>query len=220
LRTLIVGDVHGCVDELDELAQRGAPDRIVLVGDLFTKGPDPVGVWRWVTAHGCRAVLGNHDDRLIAAIDGRRPDDRGAHRCVATLDAADPSWQAWVRAMPLWIEDVGGVTVVHACVHPTGSLDLTTRDMAINWRRWPNDAPSEPLWHQVYEGERRVAFGHDAVRGLVRVERHGRPWLMGLDTGCVYGRLLTGWIPETDEVLHVRARREYAPIGGRPKPIA
>ncbi len=44
-RTLFVGDVHGCADELDKLLRKARPTRVVLLGDLFTKGPDPRGVW-------------------------------------------------------------------------------------------------------------------------------------------------------------------------------
>ena len=32
----------------------------------------------------------------------------------------------------------------------------------------------------------------------------------GLDTGCVYGRMLTGWCPEEQRFYQVRARKEYA----------
>lgn len=212
MRTLFVGDVHGCADELAELVDRAAPDRVVLVGDLFTKGPDPAGVWRFVRANGARAVLGNHDDRLLQAVDGLRPDDRAAHRCVAALDAFDPGWLVWTRQLPLFLDDVAGFTVVHAGLHASGRLDRTTRDMALLWRRWPDDRPDAPHWHQVYTGHRRVVFGHDAMGGLVRVERDGRPLLIGLDTGCVYGGRLSGYVPEEDRVVQVDARRVYKRI--------
>jgi hypothetical protein len=211
MRTLVIGDVHGCADELAALAEEVGPDRIVQVGDLFTKGPDPLGVWRFVRDHHVEAVRGNHDDRLVAYVDGRRPHDHGAAKTVDALRSETPAWLAWVRALPLWIEDVAGFTVVHAMIHPSGSLDATTRPMALTWRRWPDDAPDAPAWHQVYEGDRRVIFGHDARRGLVRVERSGRPLLIGLDTGCVYGGQLSGYVVEEDRIVQVPARPRPAP---------
>jgi len=42
-RTIIVGDVHGCVDELRLLLRQcsyAKGDRVVLAGDLVAKGPD------------------------------------------------------------------------------------------------------------------------------------------------------------------------------------
>ena len=46
-RTLVIGDVHGCVDELSNLlsaCEHGPVDQVVLVGDLVAKGPDSPGV--------------------------------------------------------------------------------------------------------------------------------------------------------------------------------
>jgi len=182
---------------------------VVFVGDLFTKGPDPVGVFELARAH--RAVLGNHDARLLAVLDGERPDDAHGHSVVDELDSSGPRWRSWLRARPLF-EEVSGFTVVHAGLHPSGHLAQTTRSMALAMRRFPVDDPHAPLWWQQYTGERRVIFGHDAVRGLVRVEKEGRPLLLGLDTGCVYGGELSGYVIEADEIVQVPAARAYKPV--------
>ena len=205
MSTLVVGDVHGCAAELSELLERAGADRVVLVGDLFTKGPDPAGVWRRIRDDRLDAVLGNHDDRLLRVIDGRAPDDLRGRATVAWLDHCDPAWRDWLRARPLFRE-VAGVTVVHAGLHPSGDPALTSRAMALTLRRWPDERDEDPFWWQVYTGDRRVVFGHDARRGLVRVERDGRPLLVGLDTGCVYGGALSGWLVEDDRIVQVPAR--------------
>ncbi len=204
--TLVVGDVHGCADELATLLDRVQPDETVLVGDLFTKGPDPAGVYDLV--RDCRVVLGNHDQRLIDVLDGKRKKDAHARSCIATLDASDPAWRAWLRSRPLF-EEAAGWTVVHAGLHPSGKRRKTTRKMAQLMRRWPMNQRKAPFWWQVYRGKRRVAYGHDALRGLVRTEREGRPWTMGLDTGCCYGGKLSGYVIEEDEVVQVEAARRY-----------
>lgn len=202
---LVVGDVHGCAEELAQLVRQVQPDRVVLVGDLFTKGPDPAGVWAQIRDGAFAATLGNHDERLLAVLDARREDDAAAE-VVARLDSADPAWAPWLRDLPLFHE-VAGFTVVHAGLHPSGDLDATTREMALYLRRWPDDRDlHNPFWYQVYQGSRRVIFGHDAVRGLVRVERQGRPHIIGLDTGCVYGGKLSGYLPEEDRIVQVPAR--------------
>jgi len=211
--TLVVGDVHGCADELSQLVGAVRPGRVVLVGDLFTKGPDPVGVWRQIRAGGFRAVLGNHDERLLKVVSGRRQGDAHGESVVAALNAADPTWRSWVGALPLFLEGVGPFTVVHACIRRSGSLHKTTRRMALIQRRWPSDEPRNPHWHQVYRGERRVIFGHDARRGLVRVERDGLPWVIGLDSGCVYGGKLSGYVVEEDRVVSIPAAKEYCAVG-------
>jgi hypothetical protein len=202
MTTLVVGDVHGCADELATLVRDTAPDRVVLVGDLFTKGPDPVGVWRQID--GWEAALGNHDARLLDCLEGERPDDAHGHAVCAKLDAADRwGWRAWLRARPLTVS-VGRFTVVHAALPDDGR---PSRKTALLQRRRPGQ-PRGARWWQAYAGK-PVIFGHDAVRGLVRVEEGGEPVVIGLDSGCVYGGHLSGYVVEEDRVVSVRARRVY-----------
>ena len=74
------------------------------------------------------------------------------------------------------------------------------------------DAPPPPVpfqpWFAWYDparhGNRTVAFGHWAQRGLVQ-----GPHLRGLDTGCVWGGRLTAWVVEEDRLVSVPARRAY-----------
>ena len=209
-RTLFVGDVHGCATELSGLLRLAQATHVVLVGDLFTKGPDPVGVWRLIREHSLLAVLGNHDARLLECLAGRRPGDTHAADVVSALDREGTLWREWLKSLPVF-RRVGDYTVTHAALHPSGALEETTRRMALTMRRWP---PNEQAahWHAVYAGERRVVFGHDARGGHVRVERDGVPWLVGLDTGCVYGGALTGWLLEEDRLMSVPAARVYCEI--------
>ena len=157
-------------------------------------------------------MLGNHDAKLVDAIADPLTPQRSARKVVDQLEAADPDALAWLVALPLFL-DLSAFTIVHAGLHPSGDLAQTTYKMAITLRRWPDELTTDPHWHSVYHGDRRVIFGHDALRGLVRVERAGVPWLIGLDTGCVYGGALSGYIVEEDRVVSVRAARVYRPIG-------
>jgi hypothetical protein len=186
-----------------------------MVGDLFTKGPDPAGVARLLVASQARSVLGNHDDRLLVWLGDERPDSEVARTWAALRQEAAPSpggWAAWLRALPTSLE-VEGWTVVHAGLAPDG-LAATSRARRLNLRRYPRELPECPFWYEVYRGPERVVFGHDARRGLVRRDRDGQPWIRGLDTGCVYGGALTGWILEEDRVVQVPARRVWRPVSG------
>jgi hypothetical protein len=209
LRTLVVGDVHGCADELSQLVSEARATRLVLVGDLFTKGPDPLATWHLIQRHDARAVLGNHDERLLAWRRGERPNDRHAAKVCAALDVA-PGWAEWLEARPLWLR-VGRYVVTHAGLHPSGDLDRTDREMHLYRRTWPRPDGTAPYWWELYDGP-PVIFGHDARRGLVRRDRAGRPWIVGLDTGCVYGGLLSGWLVERELLVQVRAARTYKSV--------
>src|ERR1700743_346295 len=95
MRTIIIGDVHGCLDELRALVQRARrdpADRVVLVGDLVAKGPDSAGVVAWARESGAGAVLGNHDAHVLKAVHGDTR-VRAPHQAVAaSLSPADVAW--------------------------------------------------------------------------------------------------------------------------------
>ncbi|CAG8899736.1 unnamed protein product [Penicillium egyptiacum] len=69
-RLIIVGDVHGCKEELVQLLekvsfnQKGG-DHLILVGDLINKGPDSTGVVNLARQHAASSVRGNHEDRIL-----------------------------------------------------------------------------------------------------------------------------------------------------------
>lgn len=210
-RTLVIGDVHGCSKELRRLIQNVKPTAIHLIGDLFTKGPDPAGVWHLIQEYQMQAVLGNHDAWLLKIIDGEVRPKPKHRRVVDIMDSQAPGWIDWLRQLPLYRE-VQQFILVHAGLHPSGDLAQTTEEMALLMRHWPMGKLSGPHWHAVYHGEKGVIFGHDARGGLVYKRRHEQPYLIGLDTGCVYGKKLTGYVIETDELFQVSAAQVYQQI--------
>lgn len=211
MRTLVVGDVHGCAEELAALVARAAPDRVVLVGDLYTKGPDPVGVWRQIRDGGFDAIAGNHDLRLREILDGTRAGDAHGEAVIAALDADDPAWRDHLWAMPITLE-IGDLWVVHAGFVPEGP-EATSPAKAVSLRRVPDGRGGNAPWHALWPGRRPVVFGHDAARGLVWRTRGADPVVVGLDTGCVYGGALTGWCPEDSALWAVAARAVYQGVG-------
>jgi predicted phosphodiesterase len=215
MRTIIIGDVHGCLDELlalVRLARRDPEDRVVLVGDLVAKGPDSPGVVAWARQSGVDAVLGNHDAHVLRAVDGEA-DVRGPHRAVAeALSGPDIDW---FRARPLWIPvgefDGARHVVVHGGFVPGVPLDQQERDVVLNLRSiTAKGKPSKKVdgtpWAALWRGPEHVVFGHDAVRGLQR-----QAFATGLDTGCVYGKALTALVLPERELVSVPAARAYAP---------
>jgi hypothetical protein len=218
MRTLLVGDVHGCSLELRMLLDKARPDRVFLAGDIFTKGPDPLGCWEIVRDAGARAVLGNHDAWLLrtwSAAPQASELPRG-HSAAFRVLGDQPELRRWLGALPLVIEDERFI-LVHAGLNPERGLAGTTRDQALTLRRWPDDeASSNPLWWEVLHpgvDRRLVVYSHDARHGLA----DHRPCTLGLDTGCVYGGELTGYLVEEDQIVQVPALAVYKDVGRRRK---
>jgi len=68
MATWILGDIHGCPEELAEMLSRlnlGAEDTLLSVGDLFHRGPDPIGVLDLFTEAKGLFILGNHELRVL-----------------------------------------------------------------------------------------------------------------------------------------------------------
>lgn len=129
-RRYAIGDIQGCLAPLQALLKRlgfdPARDRVVLVGDLVNRGPDSVGVLRFVRSLGPAAValLGNHDlHALAAARAGRlnRKDTLGelfsAPDRAALLDG--------LRHCPLAVRESCGTLLVHAGVPPDWTVEET-----------------------------------------------------------------------------------------------
>lgn len=74
-RTLVIGDIHGCLTALELLAGRVGlqpGDRLVTLGDYVDRGPDSRGVIDWLLAYGRRGrnlvtLRGNHEIMMMDA---------------------------------------------------------------------------------------------------------------------------------------------------------
>lgn len=148
MRELVIGDVHGCIEELDALLARVAPaadDRVVFTGDLIDKGPDPLAVVRRARAlPGAVLVEGNHEDRLRRFLvhadrerDGGKappiPDADSLRDLAARLDGADREFLARAR---LWHRLDNGILVVHGGIEPRmRALPDHAEVAALSWNR-------------------------------------------------------------------------------------
>lgn len=197
-RTLLVGDVHGCHAELLLLigeAKLKKSDRLVLVGDLIARGPESGKVVELARAWNALSVRGNHEAHLLNWRHGSKVKLGAAHqKAVAQLSEAD--W-AYLEAAPVTLDlPKHGVRVVHAGMDPRLPWDKQDVDVLITIRHVKNDdhAGEAIPWGGLYQGPPHVVFGHDARAGL---QIHA--CCTGLDTGCVYGGMLTGMLLEAGQ---------------------
>ena len=78
MRTLVIGDIHGCSKALRTLldaVQPGSDDVLVTLGDYVDRGPDSKGVLNMLIALEKRTqlkpILGNHEILFLDALNGR-----------------------------------------------------------------------------------------------------------------------------------------------------
>jgi hypothetical protein len=211
-RTIVVGDIHGCYDELISLLDKvgfGADDRLVSVGDLITKGPKNREVLDlFIKDPRLSAVIGNHDLAIRRRWNGEKFKLKSSQKPThKELKKEKEHYVSYLNSLPFMI-DLDKHLVVHAGLRPGVALHSQTTEDLTELRSLGPDRASRngPPWYEVYDGEKVVLFGHWPAS-----EPRRGPKAIGLDTGCVYGRRLTAYIIETEEFESVPALRAYDP---------
>jgi len=211
-KTIVVGDIHGCFDELSDLLEKtnfGSDDRLVSVGDLITKGPKSREVLDlFMTDKRFSAVIGNHDLAIRRRWNGEKFKLKASQKPThKELKKEKEKYLPYLNSLP-FIIDLNTHLVVHAGLRPGVALHSQTTDDLTELRTLGPDKTSRDgtPWYDVYGGEKIVLFGHWPA-AEPRLGHNA----IGLDTGCVYGHKLTALIIETGEFVAVPARQAYDP---------
>ena len=212
-RTVVVGDLHGCYDELLALVERvrlGASDRLVSVGDLVAKGEKSREVLElFMRDSRFSSVVGNHDRAILEYWKGSREKKElksAQRKCAKQLKEGRERYAAYLESLPGYI-DLGSHVVVHGGLRPGVELERQSLEDLTELRTLgpkPASRKGTP-WYEVYDGEKIALFGHWPAP-----EPRRGPRAIGLDTGCVYGYRLTAYVVETGEFHSVPALRAYA----------
>ncbi|MGH3390817.1 MAG: polynucleotide kinase-phosphatase, partial [Actinomadura sp.] len=237
----VIGDVHGCRAELEELlgdlgyeidrdplgraagARHPAGRTAVFVGDLVDRGPDTPGVLRlvmgMVAAGSALCVSGNHENKLVRALHGRKV--KVAHGLAESLEqlGAEP---ADFRAAALrfmdglishYVLDEGRLVVAHAGLKEAyhGRASGRVRAFALYGETTgETDEYGLPVrypWAKDYRGTAMVVYGHTPVPEPEWVNN-----TICLDTGVVFGGRLTALrYPERELVARPAHRVWYEP---------
>lgn len=216
-RVIVIGDVHGCIDEFQELlrlADFQPGDQVVLLGDLVAKGPDSVSVVQLAREIGAKSVRGNHDFEVVRWWEARRRGDDDAMVSVEHAKVAESLGEAehtWLLECPWFIECAEmDHLFVHAGFIPGVKLTQQNPRLMMNMRSVLKDGTvtaknvADCEWAKLWQGPQTVVFGHDAIRGL---QEH--QFARGIDTGCVYGGRLTALLLPENRLISVSAKRPY-----------
>jgi protein phosphatase len=236
----IIGDVHGCADELEALlSQLGyavawngkdvtvtapAGRRAIFIGDLVDRGPRSPDVLRiarhMVEAGTALAVIGNHDDKLKRHLSGRQV--KVSHGLAETIEQLAEETPEFAADMRQWLDglishyvlDGGKLVVAHAGVKEEmqGRASGAIRSFCMYGETTGEiDEFGLPVrWDWAAE-----------YKGTAKVVYGHTPvldatWVNGticVDTGCVFGGKLTALrYPELELVSVPAARTYYEPI--------
>lgn len=233
----VIGDVHGCFDELVMLLRKlGYEDneeagmihpegrKPVFLGDLCDRGPKNVEVLRlvmkMVKSGNALAVPGNHDVKLVKYLLGKIVQlTHGLDKTVEELEKQDEQFRNDVREfldglVSHYVLDDGKLVVSHAGLKQEyiGRGSMKVRDFCLYGEATGEideyGLPVRLNWASDYRGKATVVYGH-----IPQLEVQAMNGTFCIDTGCVFGGKLTSYRYPERELVDVDALAQYyAPV--------
>ncbi|MCL2300243.1 MAG: polynucleotide kinase-phosphatase [Firmicutes bacterium] len=226
----IIGDVHGCFDELCELLTQLGYDaethahpegrKAVFLGDLVDRGPKIPEVltlvMSMVSAGSALCVPGNHDMKLLRKLGGANVQiTHGLQESVDQFEKQPPEFISQVKEfldslVGHYVLDNGKLVVAHAGMKEKyqGKSSKRVREFALFGNTTgETDEYGLPVrhdWAAEYRGRAFVVYGHTPTAEIYQTNN-----TVNIDTGCVFGGKLTACRYPEKEFVSVPAQRMY-----------
>lgn len=206
-RIYAIGDIHGCLEELNSMLDHlvndqriGEEDLVIFIGDYIDRGKNSKEViarlLKFQSDYPRTVFLrGNHEDMLLDYIGpqvgmGGAYIANGGYETVKSyglpptssaqefLDALPPAHLSFFLNLDSYVS-VGDFIFVHAGLSPRRPLDAQI-DHDLFWIR-------DEFIFNVHGFEKTVIFGHTPYQAVM----FHWPYKVGIDTGLVYGNMLS-----------------------------
>lgn len=226
-RIIVVGDIHGCFDELKELLTNlkfnYEKDFLISAGDLCDRGPKSLNVLRFfVSCPHTLMVEGNHDSKLKRYLKGNKVVvNQGLEKTVSELDSLKTTsivdYQTLIIKTLSYIESSPQIIklpnfkgkeqyLVHAGINASKGIYAQSYNDSLYLRNIGGDGyfdPSGDVWYNRLSGNYRVICGH-----IIHENPRPTPNVICLDGGCVTGGTLRAMV-DGDKIFEIRARKTY-----------
>ncbi len=207
MRTFIIGDIHGCYDELMALiAQAGISDadRLIALGDIVDRGNQSKEVYEYFKNRPDSIVLmGNHERKHQKGILNY------AQEIVKVQFGNDyEAFLNWINTLGYYYETEEAI-IVHAFFEHDVALQQQKEEVlcgATSGDRYLSKKyPEGKYWTEFYIGDKPIIYGHHVVGDRPEIGSN----TYGIDTGACHGGYLTA-IELPGFVVHqVKAAKDY-----------
>jgi serine/threonine protein phosphatase 1 len=197
-KIFVVGDIHGCFDKLcalmDKIPINNTRDQLIFIGDYIDRGPSSFDVVNYLIdfkkrVPGTIFIKGNHEDMLQNYLDG-------SDRFTYLLNGGQKTMDEYLNRSD--IKEAFPIPSEHLEFFNSLQLYYQTDDYIFVHAGLRENVPLESqdkmdlLWtrdefiHSDFNFGKRVIFGHTPFKEpLLQANK------IGIDTGAVYGNLLT-----------------------------
>lgn len=228
----VIGDIHGCCDELELLLHKlgyvktdgvfAHPDgrKAAFLGDFCDRGNRNADVLRlvmdMVRSGNAVAVPGNHDVKLLKYLRGKNiAMTHGIDKTIAELDARGDAFKSEAAEfidslVSHYVLDDGKLVIAHAGLKQEyiGRGSARVREFCLYGETTgETDSYGLPVrldWAADYRGRGTVVYGHIAGK---EVKSQNNTFC--IDTGCVFGGKLTAFRYPEKEIVDVDALQQY-----------
>jgi bis(5'-nucleosyl)-tetraphosphatase (symmetrical) len=229
---IVVGDVHGCRDEFNELLDKIKYDpkqhRVLLVGDILDRGTDPVGLLKQIRKMELDCVLGNHEEKALRwrKYEALRDLTGQDNPMKPPSDDRRKEWESlskndlhWLSNLPLIRLIKDNWYIVHAGLEPAVKFEDQDLARIIRIRYVDKDGhyvkpktketpEGSEFWAGRWEQPYNIIFGHQRFDSQ-QIFKNKNNICIGVDTGCVFGNMLTAYNIERNEFIQVKAKKTY-----------
>ena len=238
-RNIIIGDVHGCLNELKSLLEKvqytPRYDRLIFVGDIVDRGPNSVETIQFVRElaekHKVVSVMGNHEEKYVRYRNWQlKVQETGKiipmnfpvtkKEIFSKLSETDHNW---LQSNPYYYHS-NGFLVVHGGVCKRRHLKLEDLDKKkyksrlLMLRKIDPDGKMRSINSPPEENDRYWSADYDGRFDTV-IYGHDPgtdvrifAYAFGIDTGCCFGGKLTALIyhnKKEPQLFSVKAKATY-----------
>lgn len=213
MQTLVIGDIHGCYDELQSLLDKSGltnEDLIISIGDHIDRGPrtpDVLNFFR-TTPH-ARLIMGNHERKHIRASRHEVKLARSQQISKLQFGHSYSDALAFITELPLYIE-LPEAILAHGYFEP----GIRCQDQnplvlcgTMGGQKHLQTRYTQP-WYELYDGNKPTLVGHQNYTGTDQPFVF-KDHVFGLDTDCVLGKALTGLLLPSFVFVSVPSRANH-----------
>jgi serine/threonine protein phosphatase 1 len=207
MRKFIIGDIHGCYDELIELTKKiglKQDDILVSVGDIVDRGNKSKEVFEFFRNRPNSVVLiGNHERKHQNKILSY------AQEIVKVQLGADyEDFLNWLDALTYYFETEEAI-IIHAFFEHDKELHEQKQEVLCGStsgdKYLEKKYPSEKYWFEFYNGTKPIIYGHHVVGDVPKIMNN----TYGIDTGACHGNYLTAIELPGFKIHQVKAKKDY-----------
>lgn len=207
MRTFVIGDIHGCYDELIALTKSinlKDEDLLVSLGDIVDRGNKSKEVYEYFKNRPNSIVLmGNHERKHLNGILSYAQEIVKVQFGEQYAEFID-----WLKTLNYYHE-TDDALIIHAFFEHDKKIQEQKEEVlsgSTSGDRYLEKKYAEnTYWNEYYRGKKPIIYGHHVVGDHPKIINN----TYGIDTGSCHGNYLTAIELPSFQIHQVKAQKDY-----------